>query len=81
MGFEVCLGVVCASAPALKMYFERFLSDPNAKYGTGSFASGFSSMFSKITGRKRSQNKSNLSAGTYLGVEAGLRRQHGRHAD
>jgi hypothetical protein len=67
MGFEVCLGVLCASAPALKVYFERFLSDPNLKYGTGSFASGLSSTLSKIMGRKRSQNKSNLSASTYLG--------------
>lgn len=66
MGFEACLGVMCASAPALKMYFERFLGDPNFNYGTGSFASGFASMLSKITGRKRSQNKSNLSGSTYL---------------
>ena len=59
--------MLCASAPALKMRFERFLSDPNLKYGTGSFANGLSSTFSKIMGRKRSQNKSNLSASTYLG--------------
>jgi hypothetical protein len=56
MGFEVCLGVLCACMPALKMYFEKFLSDPTSKYGT----------ISKITGRKRSQNKSNFSASTYV---------------
>jgi hypothetical protein len=65
MGFEVCLGVLCASTPALKMYFEKFLNNPHFKYGTGSFASGLSNTFSKITGRKRSQNKSGLSASTF----------------
>jgi hypothetical protein len=66
MGFESCLGVLCASLPACKIYFEKFLSDPNFKYGTSSFTSGIASAFSKITGRTRNQNKSNMSASTYL---------------